>query len=148
MLQWQFWIAAVAYIAAIQWLLRRFKGQTFIREYYIVHKRYRLHWGMTIGAVGYSTNFESSQLPTAQIHRNNRIACKNEREKKIPLASKSGAHICRVDPWKEPRPKNLALLSLYCYVELQCPNKTILDLQFRHLILKMSFLVFRIICIL
>ncbi len=59
---------------------------------------------MTIGAVGYSANFESPQQPTALI-LNLRSSPhhgfieifeqlrENEREKKILLASKSGAHI-------------------------------------------------------
>jgi hypothetical protein len=33
----------------------------FLPENYIVDKRYMLQWGMTKGAVGDSTNFESPQ---------------------------------------------------------------------------------------
>ncbi len=71
---------------------------------YIIHKRYRLHRGMTIGTVGYSANFQSPQQPTALI-LNPRSSLQrgfieifeqlseNEREKKILLASKSGAYV-------------------------------------------------------
>jgi hypothetical protein len=62
----------------------------FSLENYIVGKRFRLKRGMTIGEVGYSANFESPQWRGfIKIFE----YCENEKEKKILLASKSGAHI-------------------------------------------------------
>ncbi len=58
----------------------------FILEKYFVHKRYRLHRGMTKGAVGYSANFEFPQLPTAWIHRNIRITLGKRKRKENPFS--------------------------------------------------------------
>jgi hypothetical protein len=65
----------------------------FLQECYIVDQRYWQQRRKTIGAVGSSTDFESLQQPTAQIHQNSLITSRKRKEKKILLASKSGAHV-------------------------------------------------------
>jgi hypothetical protein len=58
---------------------------------------------MTIGAVGYSTNFESPQYPTARIHRNIQMALQKQKIKENPFSLKIWGPY-RVDPRKKLRP--------------------------------------------
>jgi hypothetical protein len=65
----------------------------FLQESYIVDKRYWQQRGKTIGAVGSCTDLESLKQPTVRIHQNSLITSRKQKEKKILLASKSGAHV-------------------------------------------------------
>jgi hypothetical protein len=66
---------------------------------------------MTMGAVGYGTNFEFPQYATARIYRKIRITARKRKIQENPFSFEIGGTY-RVDPRKKPRPKNLVLLSL------------------------------------